>query len=92
MGLCNIYLDGRAAAASVARTRLKRNTFSPTYGTTKVVPFPKTCANQSFSAECKADVKGRPFTAALKRCATQMRPESPTFSQSTRKAWATRGA
>src|SRR5271157_1989846 len=33
---------------------LKRNIFSTTYGTTKVVPFPKTRANQSFSAACEA--------------------------------------
>jgi hypothetical protein len=33
---------------------LKRNTFSATYGTTEVVPFPKNWANQSFSAACKA--------------------------------------
>jgi hypothetical protein len=33
---------------------LKRNTFSITYGTTEVVPFPRTCLNQSFSAACEA--------------------------------------
>jgi protein ImuB len=33
---------------------LKRNPLSAAYGTTEVVPFPKTCANLSFSAACEA--------------------------------------
>ncbi len=41
-------------AAKSSPQALKRDTFSTTYGTTKVVPFPKHRANQSFSAACKA--------------------------------------
>jgi len=39
-------------AAKSSPQALKRNTFSTTYGTTEVVPFPKTCVNRSFSAAC----------------------------------------
>jgi len=39
-------------AAKNSPQALMRNSFSTTYGTTEVVPFPKTCVNQSFSASC----------------------------------------
>jgi len=41
-------------AAKNSPQALKRDTLSTTYGTTKVVPFPKPCVNQSFSAACEA--------------------------------------
>ena len=40
-------------AARSSPQALKRETFSTTYGTTKVVPLPKTCMNQSYSAACE---------------------------------------
>jgi hypothetical protein len=57
-----VGLNGTAeeAAEKVEKGRksspqaLKRDTFSATHGTTEVVPFPKPCVNQSFSASCEA--------------------------------------
>jgi hypothetical protein len=50
---------------------LKREPILTTYGTTEVVPFPKTCSNRSFSACCKAGTENRALIAAVNRCATQ---------------------
>jgi hypothetical protein len=36
-----------------AKSSRRRNALSATYGTTEIVPFPKTCVNQSFSAACE---------------------------------------
>ncbi len=41
-------------AAKNSPQALKRDIFSTTYGTTKVVPFPKPYVNRSFSAACEA--------------------------------------
>jgi hypothetical protein len=57
--LCAIYGTTEEAAEKLGEVAkgspraLKRNTFSITYGTTEVVPFPRTCLNQSFSAACE---------------------------------------
>jgi VWFA-related protein len=50
-GFSNISFR-RIVREQVLAHTLKRDTFFTTYGTTKVVPYPKTCANRSYSAAC----------------------------------------